>query len=288
LTPPTARVSTRSARSVESLAEELQRLPVHNATALRVLALLDDPDVLIADLGRLIQTDSALAARVLKLANSSFFGLRGEITSVDRAVMAIGLSTVRTFTLAAAFDLFNDKGASLPENFWSHSLATASGAMTLAKRVRLPASDAFSAGLLHDLGTALLHRHDAAVYELHCLEPELRGDDLLMAERLAFGMDHAEAGAMVLATCHFPKTLVDCLAGHHHSVRRKRLGKPDLVAVVAVADRIIEDLAAGVFAPSVVTQEGLEALGLDGGDYDWFVREHERVSLDTSAFAAAA
>jgi HD-like signal output (HDOD) protein len=247
-----------------TLAAELQKLPLHNQTALRVIALLDDPDVEVTDLGRLIQADPGLTTRALKLANSTFFGRRNEVTAIDKAIVAVGFSTVRTFALAAAFDLFSDKGVSLPKDFWHHAISSASGATVLGRRLRVSAGDAFSAGLLHDLGVALLYRHDPARYEAHCIAPGLPEEKLIEVERSLFGIDHAQAAAMTLAEVRFPRLLVDAVAQHHEPIKRRWLGRADLAAVVSVGQ-----LLGGLVQPSGKVEvddrvdDWLHALGMD-------------------------
>lgn len=280
-------------RSTEALLEELHRLPVHNATALRVLALLEDPEVLIGDIGGLIQGDPALTARVLKLANSSFFGLRNDVASIDRAIMTVGLATVRTFTLAAAFDLFSDRGANLPADFWSHAIVSAAGATVLAKHLRQPTGDAFSAGLLHDLGVALLFRHAPDRYDAVIIAPGLKDDELCEAERAEFGIDHAEAAATVLRACRFPKPLIDAIGGHHEPVKKRRLGRPDLGAIVAVGEHLgmcaDEELARSTeegheVVPTDTTVEMLDAVGLEPSTYRLLLGELNASRAEVEAF----
>lgn len=247
-----------------ALALELQKLPLHNETALRVIALLDDPDVEVSELGHLIQSDPGLTTRVLKLANSTFFGRRSEVTAIDKAIVAVGFSTVRTFALAAAFDLFSDKGSPLPPNFWHHAISSAAGATVVARRVRLSPGDAFSAGLIHDLGIALLHRHDTARYEARCIAPGLTEDEVVKVERELFGMDHAAAAAMTLAEVRFPKLLVDAVADHHAPVRKRRLGRPELGAVVAIGQLIGDQLdPSGRLTQHADLGEWLGQIGID-------------------------
>ena len=220
-----------------SLVPELHPLPLHNATALQVLSMIDDPDVSIEVLARLIQGDASLSTRILQLANSSFFGRRSEVSAIDKAVIAIGLSTVRTFTFAAAFDLFNDKGSALPPSLHHHATTTAAGAMVLGRHLRVNPSDAFSAGLIHDLGQALLYRFDTKRYDQ--LLVEFADEDQLAAtEKLVYGMNHAEAAATTLAEVKFPKMLIEAVADHHEPVKRRRIGKPELSSLIAVGERL--------------------------------------------------
>jgi putative nucleotidyltransferase with HDIG domain len=246
-----------------TLVQELHSLPLHNATALQVLSMIDDPMVSIDALGRLIQGDASLSTRILQLANSAMFSRRTEVVAIDKAVMAIGLSTVRTFTFAAAFDLFNDKGAALPPAFHHHAVASAAGSMVLARRLRLNSSDAFSAGLIHDLGQALLYRYDTKTYDA-MLRDHPDEEQLLGQEKLVYGMNHAEAAAVTLLEVRFPRILIEAVSDHHYPVKRKRIGKPELPAIVAVGERIGRLIGTdGSIEESDDVAEWLSWVGLD-------------------------
>lgn len=198
------------------LVAEITQLPVQPGAAMRLLWMLEDPRTSAADLGRLIESDPALSTQVIRLANTAFYGLSGKVASAWRAVTVLGLATVRALATTAAFDLFSEKGRSVPQEFWPHSVLTAASASAVARRVGVPVNDAFSAGLLHDLGAALVfrrapRRYDAIVERLQN-EPELT---LVVAERDEFGISHAEVGAAALGVMKFPAEFVYAV-GHHH------------------------------------------------------------------------
>src|SRR5581483_4571708 len=137
-----------------------------------------------------------------------------KVSSAWRAVTVLGLATVRALATTAAFDLFSEKGRSVPDDFWVHSVATA--AATLARRVGVQSNDAFSAGLLHDIGSALVfrrapRRYDAVIERL-VADPSIT---LVDAERQEFGITHADVGAAALAVMKFPLELTDAIAQHH-------------------------------------------------------------------------
>jgi putative nucleotidyltransferase with HDIG domain len=221
------------------LLDQLQTLPLHQTTALRVLELLDDPDVGVSRLAELVATDPSLAARLLKLANSAFFARRSAIDTVDRAVMVVGLQTVRTFTLAAAFDLFDDQKGPLPAGFWAHGVATASVASALAKQVGIPSSTAMCAGLLHDVGQALLVRLVPSA--ARSLDRVVDEEGRLALERELIGIDHQAAAAAALTAARFPRPLVDAIGAHHIAIdahTASRRGKVELAQVLSIADTI--------------------------------------------------
>jgi putative nucleotidyltransferase with HDIG domain len=219
------------------LVAEITQLPVQPGAAMRLLWMLEDPRTSAADLGRLIESDPALSTQVIRLANTAFYGLSGKVSSAWRAVTVLGLATVRALATTAAFDLFSEKGRSVPDDFWPHSVTTAAASSSLARRVGVQANDAFSAGLLHDIGAALVFRRAPrrydAVLERLAADPELT---LIEAERQEFGLTHAEVGAAALAVMKFPADLCEAISMHHGvpSEVPSRLGRL-LIAADAIA-----------------------------------------------------
>ncbi len=198
------------------LITEVTQLPVQPGAAMRLLWMLEDPRTSAADLGRLIESDPALSTQVIRLANTAFYGLSGKVSSAWRAVTVLGLATVRAIATTAAFDLFSEKGRSVPDDFWPHSVTTAAAAAAIARRVGVQPNDAFSSGLLHDLGSALVFRRVPRRYdtvlELLAADPELSRLD---AEHAEFGMTHAEVGAAALSVMRFPAEMVEAIGSHH-------------------------------------------------------------------------
>lgn len=174
-----------------AIAEELARLPAQPLAAMQVLRLVEDPLASSADLARVIEADPALAARVMRLANAPYYGLTRRVGSAARAVVLLGFSAVRAIAVSAASSLLSEEVDLGPTGFWSHSVTTAIGASVIAKQVGVPTSDAFSAGLLHDLGMALP------------LDARFEG------------LDHAAVGATALELWRFPRGFVQAVADHH-------------------------------------------------------------------------
>jgi putative nucleotidyltransferase with HDIG domain len=222
------------------LIAEVTQLPVQPGAAMRLLWMLEDPRTSAADLGRLIESDPSLSTQVIRLANTAFYGLSGKVSSAWRAVTVLGLATVRALATTAAFDLFSEKGRSVPDDFWPHSVTSAAAAAALARRVGIQSNEAFSAALLHDIGTALAFRRAPRRYD--AVLERLAQDPALMlvdAEREEFGVTHAEVGAAALGVMRFPSEMVDAIAAHHndpHTVPGL-LGRL-LVAADAIAIRL--------------------------------------------------
>lgn len=217
----------------DALIEEFTQLPVRPGVGMQLLWMLDDENSSAAMLGALIETDPALSTRMIRLANSSYYGLRGRVASAQRAVIVIGLATVRALATSAIFDLFAEKGRAVPDDFWPHSLSTAAAASTLSGRFGCDASDAFSTGLLLNLGTALVFRRARRRYEGVLQRVATEGIPLVVAEREEFGLSHAEVGAAALDLMSFPVETVRAVRDHHTS---PVAGVPPLSRACAAAD----------------------------------------------------
>ena len=197
---------------VDELKEELEKLPASRAAALRVVQVVDDPATGAADVAKAASADPALTARILRVANSAYYGLSGRIGTPAFAVTVVGFATVRSLAALSASGLAGS--GACPPQFWERAAAVASGSSLLARRVGADAPEAFCAGLLHDLGTALLRQH-AAEQQDEILARAAAGESLLELEHAAYGGTHASLCASVLAGWRFPDDLCDAIGKHH-------------------------------------------------------------------------
>ena len=230
---------------------EQSRLMVHPASARVVLAVLQRPDDHAADLTRTILTDPALAAAVLRAANSAHLGYSRRIGGVRQASVMLGASLVSSLAASRVADLVFDADApDYPDWLWLHSIATACSASVLARRVGESPDDAYSAGLLHEVGW-LLGAGVAAD------QPD---------------QDHAGLGARLLARWNLPDRIVGAVQQHH--TRPASLAVPlDRVVVAAHAFAV----AVGAPAPerAISTIEALQLVGLVDARVDRITAEIE-------------
>jgi putative nucleotidyltransferase with HDIG domain len=196
--------------------DELLDLSAQPAAAEQVLRLVSSPRSSASDLARVVETDPALAARVMRLANSPYYGAARRVSSTQHAIVMLGFDTVRGLAVSAAFSLLDGRGGVGPDGFWRHSVTTAAAASTIAKLVGASTTDAFSVGLLHDIGAVLLHRRDPVKYAEVMRAPTV--SRMVTAELAAFGITHAQAGASALDAWGFPHAFVEAVALHEHGV----------------------------------------------------------------------
>lgn len=206
-------MSTAGPSLVDVLVEQLEDLPASRAAALLVVRTIEDEGAGAAQVAAAVAGDAALTARLIRLANSVYYGLSGRVRTPVFAVTVVGFDTVRSLAAVSAAG-FADPG-SLPPGFWERSAQVAAGGMLVARRVGAPAPEAFCVGLLHDLGSALLRQHDPERHDLVLEVAAGREELLLHREALEYGGTHADLGAQVLASWHLPPDLCAAIAAHH-------------------------------------------------------------------------
>jgi putative nucleotidyltransferase with HDIG domain len=262
--------------------EELKKLPMRPSAVTQVLTVLDDVNASARDVASALQTDPSLCARLLHLANSPYFGLSGKVGNVERAVVALGASTVRTLAVSTAAGMFGEKGEAMPAGFWHHSVAVAAGASIAARFAHVPPGEALCAGLMHDLGAALLFRldHDGVVARnQQALEPRA----FIAAEAAAYSGDHAMIGAFALDAWKLPADVVAAIHNHHvddPATVEDKLGRV-VIAGEALA-RAADDRHEWAHEPAVDPERAFHALGLTAVSIENLVRRtaEEAEALD--------
>lgn len=209
---------------------------------LRLNTLLEDPECPASALGQVIGRDPVLTARLLRLANSPFYGFPSRIDTVSRAVTVIGMHALRNLVLVtSAVDCLSRLPVPNMREYWGHSLRAAIAARVLALHCDVAEPEAlFAAGLLHDIGRQII----AAKLPEIAREVEIRAGDTEMSvdevERAVLGFDHAAVGAELLRTWRLPSTLCEPIAFHHRPLEAADAQIP--AAIVHAADIIAHEL----------------------------------------------
>jgi putative nucleotidyltransferase with HDIG domain len=243
-------------------AKDLPTIPVLLA---RILAVVDGDRSSTRDLVDVMQRDQVLAGRVLRLANSGFFGFSRQVSTLARAVMILGFSSVRSLALGVKVweTLLGEGGAALTA-LWAHSALVGAAARLIAQRTRAAdPEEVFTAGLLHDIGRVVLARKFPAEYAVVLDATDAAGGSLVDRERAVFGIDHTHAGAWLGETWALPKPIIDAAARHHDEITAATpLGT---ALIVNLANRLVRwtDLDGGAVDPEAERQlETLTAVGL--------------------------
>lgn len=226
----------------EALVADVRDLISLPEIAIQVNRMVDDPQYSATDIGEVISRDPSLTARLLRIANSPFFGLSTKVATVNRAVALIGSKQLRDLVVAtSAIGCFRGIPNQLVsmDDFWYHSLYCGLAARALGQRRRLPHADSlFVAGLLHDIGQLVIfHRlPEKARVALQLSVEDPHAVDMHQAEQRVLGFDHAQVGGLLLQHWRLPALLEECVALHHNPTAARRF--PAEVATVHIANVI--------------------------------------------------
>lgn len=249
----------------------LGRLSSLSPAVQAILPRLGDDAFDVNELGRMVGQDPILAARVLRLANSPFYGLSRQVSSLREAVLILGFSNLRGVVLSAGLiGAFSDGEAI------SRSLATAAAARSLARSLRLDQSLAFTAGLLHNLGALLLGYFDPDRWQALATESIEAADIRLLRERQIFGFDHCELGADIASDWRFPAAIQTAICLHPRPPDAPADALTDLVHaawVISATGRPGDCLA---IEPAV-----LRRLGLTTQDGEAYLAEASQAARDS-------
>lgn len=239
---------------VTAAIREISHIATLPEITVKVVELVEDPKSTAQDLHKVISGDPALCSRILKVVNSSFYGLPGQIASINRAIVMLGLNAVKNIAIAASLaKLF--RGGDLTPTFsakdlWTHSSVTAATAKMLATTLKLGLSDeAFLAGLIHDIGVMVEMQADRnkLIEVLRRTGADSKGipaTDFLENESQVFLATHQDFGAGLCEKWKFPKSFA-FVTGFHHNPMQLPFENRTLPALVHVADRLAAEMGMG-------------------------------------------
>jgi putative nucleotidyltransferase with HDIG domain len=206
----------------EKLIVLVEKMPAFPKSVQQVVQLTSDINASAKDIVRVIECDPVMTINILKTINSSFYGLPQKITSVQRAVVYIGLNTVKNMALGvAAMGMLkpHNKANFNTSNFLLHSLTTAAISKVLAERIGLPlieCSDCFVAGLLHDFGKVVFAEFMPDEFKLALERSKEQQLPLHQTELEFIGLTHSQVGKMLAEKWDLPESVCDAIANHHN------------------------------------------------------------------------
>ena len=244
--------------TLEELIEKVDEIPVFPQSVSTIIRLIEDPDTGAKDVEREIMKDQGLTTKILRLANSAYYGLSRNIKSVAEATVLLGFQAVKSMVLATSVGKVIDRelpGYALgKEALWRQSQICAITTRAVAKKVRFAKADqAYTAGLLRDIGKVILDHYLNVEYEEIVAQVMDSSKSFIEVEQSVLGFDHGQVGAKIAEKWHLPEELVEAIALHH--TPEKAVINPKMTAMVHVAD-------------GVIMMMGLH-LGIDGLSYEF-------------------
>lgn len=218
----------------------LKELPPMPQVMFKAREVMNNPSSNFKELSDILETDQAMATRVLRLANSAYYGLSGKVSSVQHASVLLGYRTLgEIVSMAGSSTLLGDslEGYRLGSgDLWRHSLAVAFGSRIIAgKKTPDMENDAFAAGLIHDTGKLILNTH---VFERNEMFEQVMSDGqhtFLNAEKQILGFDHPEIAFEMCKSWKIPGNLTKAIRYHH---RPSNSHENELTYIVHVADSL--------------------------------------------------
>lgn len=236
---------------VKVLIKKVEKLLALPFAVVKIIKLCNDPSSNNSDIEKPIKSDPAIAAMIMKRANSAAYGGMGPVRSIQRAIVRIGMRSTRN--IAASFSvlkLFTKKDKNLGFNrtwFWIHSLTAGICAQLLATELKFKhPEDAFIAGLLHDIGKMILDDFMNEEYFRALQKANTEGIPIRNAELSIFDVNHAYIGSKVAKTWEFPSNIIEAIERHHHYSQLTNVGSAaSMSAIVCVANQMAKAIQAG-------------------------------------------
>lgn len=204
----------------KKIIKRINDLPPMPKVLFKARKVLSDPNSSFKDISKIIETDQAIAAKILKVANSAYYGLSGMVSSIHQASVVLGYQTLeQVITMVSSTSLLGKqlKGYGLNAGgLWKHSLATAMASRLIAlKRAPSLENDAFSVGLIHDAGKLALDPHIAKNRKAIDQFLSDTSSSFLMAEKHVMGFDHTEIAQDLCQKWKLPENHAAAMRYHH-------------------------------------------------------------------------
>lgn len=256
-------------------------LPSLPDVVMRINAMIDDPSVGLQQMGNLVAEDPAVTARVLRLANSGYYGLREQVTSAEHAATVIGSRALRNVAMQVSILKRYEHLRGIPDfdldDLWQHLILTAQLAQALAEasqqRTGLIPDDFYACGLLHDVGKVVMLEGLTDEY-LECLRFARRtGTTLHTAEEQVLGFTHVDVGALLAQQWQLPDKVAAAIE-FHHGPTQAIVAHPH-VGVIALADQIAYRAGSATFESSLGKLAALaeRILGVGRAQFDKVVQQ---------------
>ncbi|MBN1916566.1 MAG: HDOD domain-containing protein [Verrucomicrobia bacterium] len=251
-------------------------LPSMPVVATRVMRELMDPQATADSLSKIVETDQALLTRILKIANSAFYGCARKVGSIQLAIVVLGFNTLKNLVIATSTRSLYQKQSLAEQTLWEHSLAVGIASHVLAMALSPGNLDnAFTVGLLHDVGKLVLYQQDPEGYSA-ILDGQAKGATCYEPEQKLLGFTHAHVGAVLMNRWNLPENF-ELAIGLHHSLdgadfNRLKPQPKQLTALVNLADTIAKRVISGNdMAPTDGMPMAMETLGATNEQVDNYI-----------------
>ncbi len=228
--------------AIEYIFKNPEAIPTLPANFYKIIDSINNPDANIQEIANLISSDIGLTTKILRLVNSSYFGLSTKVATITHSLNILGLSPLSTLVLASEIiSKFKD----IPENFvttesfWSHSVASGIAARQICKLKNLANEELlYVAGMIHDIGSLLIFKEYPEEAKKALTQCNEWGINLVNAEKKALGFDHAQVGGALMEKWKLPEIIQETTQYHHLPLNAPNYKEE--AAIVHLADYIVQ------------------------------------------------
>jgi len=233
----------------QQIVAEFKDIPPMPNVMVKALSVIKNPATGIAELAKIMQVDQAISTKTLSLVNSAFYGFRQQITSINKALVVLGMMKAKNIIMSLALkQMMTAQGS---RELWEHSIKCAVAAEILAKEYKvINPDDAFVIGFLHDIGKMLLNAKNPLKYSKVRYLATQGNVNLIEVEDMQFGTNHCVLGALVSKKWQLPVILTNCIRYHHDPVQSSL---PTVCGIVYCADRLVQtNIQTPVLEPKIM------------------------------------
>jgi putative nucleotidyltransferase with HDIG domain len=203
-------------RELEIMIMTASDLPTIPVVATKVMQLIECESATSEELAKVVASDPAVAARVLKISNSSFYGRQRQIQTLSHAIVVLGFVTLKSLVVAASVKQVYQPYGLTEKMLWEHSFGAGLAARIIAKETcQVSEEEAFLGGLFHDIGKIIMNSMNSKQFQDAMMRSYNEGIPFAEAERQVYSYTHSEVGGMVIKKWNFPEMLMHAVLNHH-------------------------------------------------------------------------
>lgn len=240
-------------RDLELLIMTASDLPTIPVVATKVMHLIESENATAAELAKVVASDPAVAARVLKISNSSFYGCQRQIQTLSRAIVVLGFATLKSLVVAASVKQVYQPYGLTEKMLWEHSFGAGLAARIIAKETRVVSEEeAFLGGLFHDIGKIIMNTMNRTQFQDAMQRCYNDGVTFEEAEKQVFPYTHSEVGGLVIKKWNFPNMLMHAVLNHHtfEFAEDEDSCQINLTCIVGLADLFCHKAGIGMRDPN--------------------------------------
>jgi putative nucleotidyltransferase with HDIG domain len=241
-------------RELEVMIMNAGDLPTIPIVATKVMQLIESDNASSEGIAKVVASDPAVAARVLKISNSSFYGCQRQIQTLAHAIMVLGFSTLKSLVVAASVKQVYKPYGLTEKMLWEHSFGAGLAARIIAREThQVNEEEAFLGGLFHDIGKNIMNFLDNSQFQTAmqiCYNDRVSFEE---AERQIYSYTHSEVGSLVIKKWNFPEILMKAVLKHHtfDFDENEDPYQVSLTCVVGLANLFCHKTGIGVREPDV-------------------------------------